>query len=478
MKKIIVLFTMLVLLVGYITPSFAMTDEQATAIQALLEEACKKSGVPGMSVSIVVEDEVLYFSSGYADREKGIKSDENTLYELASVSKAFTGLGILLLEEQGLLSMDDPVQKYLPWLTLKYQGKAVDMSKYTLNQFLHHTSGLVNGKHTLLIPRGDTEDMLKKTIEILVDVELAFPVGERYQYGTVNYDVLGLVIEVVSAQRYEEYMKTQVFEPLGLNNTYLYKEEALANGQVAKGYRTYFFQTFLYDAPMFGGNKPAGYIMSSTKDMARWLGIQMGTVKDIPEGFFKVIERSHQGNTTVEDVEGMYYAAGWEVNEDRSIVEHSGGNPNFATRAMTWPNEKIAICLLTNGEHTNIDIAVQIKEIIAGNLQQSYKFNVTQTMDIVLSSICLVFLLLTAVAFWLGVKRRKANRERVKSLKRTVFMVFWILLAIASCSMLFMTQILFSGSLADVLVWFTYSTLGVVITFVLFSAAMTWYVSG
>ncbi|PEB82501.1 serine hydrolase, partial [Bacillus thuringiensis] len=100
-----------------------------------------------------------------------------------SVSKAFTGMGIMLLEEKGLLSMTDPVQKYLPWFTLKYQGKPVDMQSLTLNNFLHHTSGLTNIRHTQNIPQGNTPDMLQKTVEMLVDAELAFSPGEQYNYG-------------------------------------------------------------------------------------------------------------------------------------------------------------------------------------------------------------------------------------------------------------------------------------------------------
>ena len=210
------------------------------AIQALLDDACRTSGVPGMSLSILADGEVFYFSSGYADLEKGLSASENTLYELASVSKAFTGMGILLLEEQGSLSMTDPIQKYLPWFTLKYQGKPVDMQNLTLNNFLHHTSGLTNIRHLQNIPQGNTPDMLQKTVETLVDAELAFSPGEQYNYGTVNYDVLGLVIEIVSRQSYEDFMKEQVFLPLGLHQTYVYKEDAQATGQLAQGYRSSF----------------------------------------------------------------------------------------------------------------------------------------------------------------------------------------------------------------------------------------------
>lgn len=79
-----------------------------------------------------------------------------------------------------------------------------------------------------------------------------------------------------------------------------------------------------FKAPDYAGNKPAGYIISNTKDMARWLGIQMGIVQDIPEIFHTVIEKSHRGDMSVSAVNGMYYAAGWSVNAEQTIIEHTG----------------------------------------------------------------------------------------------------------------------------------------------------------
>lgn len=88
MKKIIVfVLTIFILFSGFATQSYALSDSKSAAIQALLDDASRISGVPGMSISILADDEVFYFSSGYADREKGLSASENTLYELASVSK-------------------------------------------------------------------------------------------------------------------------------------------------------------------------------------------------------------------------------------------------------------------------------------------------------------------------------------------------------------------------------------------------------
>jgi len=469
-KAIVFVLTILILFSAFVTQSYALSDAQSAAIQALLDDACRISGVPGMSISILADDEVLYFSSGYADREKGLSASENTLYELASVSKAFTGMGILLLEEQGLLSMTDTVQKYLPWFTLKYQGKPVNMQSVTLNNFLHHTSGLTNSRHTQNIPQGNTPDLLQKTVEMLVDADLAFPPGEQYNYGTVNYDVLGLVIETVSGQSYEDFMREQVFRPLGLHQTYVYKEDAWATGQLAQGYRSSFFMTTPYNAPDYAGNKPAGYIISCTKDMARWMGIQMGIVQDIPEIFHTVIEKSHQGDVSVPAVNEMYYAAGWLVNAEQTIIEHSGGNPNFSTEVAILSNEQTAVCLLTNGANTNISLVLKVKDILDGNLTQSYEISGTQLLDITLSSATIIFCLLAILFFLLGLRRKKTNKRQPMTKRRIIVTVILLIATIALCIMCC------AFDWSTILIWQTYSILAALISLALLTASITCFV--
>ncbi|WP_248548665.1 serine hydrolase domain-containing protein [Paenibacillus odorifer] len=470
-KTIVCVIAILIVFSGFATQSYAaLSDTQSAAIHALLDDARRISGVPGMSISILADDEIFYFSSGYADRESGLSASENTLYELASVSKAFTGMGILLLEEQGLLSMTDTVQKYLPWFTLKYQGKPVDMQSLTLNNFLHHTSGLTNGKHSQNIPQGNTPDLLQKTVEMLVDVELAFPPGEQYNYGTVNYDVLGLVIEIVSGQSYEDFMREQVFQPLGLHQTYVYKEDAQATGQLAQGYRSSFFMTTPYNAPDFSGNKPAGYIISCTKDMARWMGIQMGIVKDIPEIFHTVIEKSHQGDMSVPAVNEMYYAAGWTVNANQTIIEHPGGNPNFGTEVIILPNERTAVCLLTNGANINRSMVLKVKEILDGNLTQSYEISGTQLLDIILSSTTIIFCLLAVLFFLLGLRRRKMNGRQPMTKKRIIVTAILLIATIALCIMCCALD------WSTILIWQPYSVFTALISSALLTASITWFV--
>ena len=476
MKKTIVgVLIILILFSGSVTQSYALPDDKSMAIQGLLDDACRISGVPGMSISILADEQEFYFSSGFANEEERLSASENTLYELASVSKAFTGMGILLLEEQGLLSMNDSIQQYLPWLTLTYQGEHIDMKNVTLNNFLYHTSGLTNDMHIYKIPQGNTPDMLQKTVETLVDAELAFMPSEKYEYGTVNYDVLGLVIEIVSGQSYEDFMRIQVFQPLGLQQTYVYKEDASATGQLAQGYRSSFFKTTPYNAPDYAGNKPAGYLISCTKDMARWMGIQMGSVQDIPENFHQIIQKSHKGDTSVPPVNQMYYAAGWFVNADQTIIEHSGSNPNFSTEVAILPNEQVAICLLTNGANTNINIVLKVKDILDGNLTQSYEISTIQLRDIFLSSITMILCLLTVLFFILGLRRRKMNNRQPMTKKRVIATVALLITTIL-CVIGFTFPQVMGVDWSFVLIWQTYSILTTLISLTLLMASITWLV--
>ena len=477
-NKIITVITVLILLIGigFNIQCYAISDEQSAAIQSFLDEACRKSGTPGISVSILYEGETFFFSSGYANHEEKLSANENTLYELASVSKAFTGVGILLLEEQGLLSMTDPIDKYLPWLSFRYKGKSVDMSKVTLNDFLHHTSGLTNQKHFNIIPAGNTPDMLKKTVEVLIDTELAFSPGERYEYGTVNFDVLALVIEYVSGQSFEDYMREQVFEPLGLHNTYLYIDQAKATGKMAQGYRTSFFITTPYDAPEYGGNKAAGYIITSAYDMARWMGIHLGIIDDIPEIFRSVITKSHEGNKSNIAENELFYAAGWLVNNDLTFISHAGGNPTFKTNVFLYPEEKVGICLLSNGSNMNSGAIGSIKDILDGNLSQSYQIGGLQPIDIILSCVTIVAGLLAVMFLFLGIRRKKLNGNQKITKRRLMLLIFWLAVIVVMGVLCCVFPAIFGGDWSYMFVWMPYSIPAALIALFLLSANITWFV--
>ncbi|HCM89938.1 MULTISPECIES: serine hydrolase domain-containing protein [Vagococcus] len=391
-KKIVILCFFIVILP---INAESISREQNQEIQTLLDDACRISKTPGVAVTVTESKEEFFFTSGYADREKNSLVDKETLFELASMSKAFTGLGILLLEEEGKLSLDDSIDKYLPELEFKFKGIPVDMKTLTVKNFLFHTSGLTNEDHGALFYFEKPDTSLAQTIDAFSTSELSFKPGERFQYGTMNYDILGRVIENVSHQEYSDFMTEKILIPLKLSGTYSDRQKAQSTEKLATGYHAYFGNTKPYNAPEFIGNRPAGYLISNSKDMARWLKIQMGVVQDIPDIFKKIVIKSHIANQSVPPVNKKSYSSGWFISEKANEIEHPGGNPNFVSRIKVSLDNQRAISVLANSNSMNVNLLNQIEDILNEKKTTKYKMSQLQVIDYLSTFLTLVALLLS-----------------------------------------------------------------------------------
>ncbi len=310
-----------------------------------IDKYMKSGKIPGLSVVVVKDDRDIYKNSfGYSDLKRKEKVTENTLFELGSNSKAFTALGILQLQEKGLIKLEDSINKYIPWLKLKYKGEAVDI---TVEQFLHHTSGIPFESIGYIKP-DQKENALEDTVKTLVGSELQYYPGTEYSYATINYDVLGLLIKIVTGESYEKYMQDNIVNPYGLNNTFLFREQASEKGVIAKGYKVGFLRPLEYNAPIYRGNTPAGYFISNINDIAGWLKIQMGTSNSVHDK--KLIEESHIPDRTVRPfIDGSSYAAGWSVFQSGGgELSHGGSNPNYSSFIVFRPAEKLGVAVLAN----------------------------------------------------------------------------------------------------------------------------------
>lgn len=320
-------------------PAPQLSPEQVEKIEAFIKKQMTVGKIPGFSVVIVMGDQTVYEKGfGFADLEKKTPVAPTTLFELGSTSKAFTGLGLLRMEKEGLLKLSDPVEKYLPWLKLKFKGKEVPV---TVGQFLHQTGG-VPFESTAIIPEASGDDALEKTVRNLVGLELRSEPGKKFFYATINYDVLGLIIQQISGKLYEEYMKEKVLQPLGLTETFLFREEAKVKG-MAVGYKFSFGKPVPYNAPVYRGNTPAGYVITNARDLARWLKIQMGTIES-GELDKTLIEKSHVSDP---DLPNSNYAAGWFILKNYQYITHSGDNPNFSS-FIGFGDEKIGVAVQSN----------------------------------------------------------------------------------------------------------------------------------
>lgn len=436
MKKIFTLIICFLVFLGmFPSKTYALPTEQVDAIQKLLDDAVRISGTPGISVAVVSDNQQYFFNSGHTsgrNSDNNTMVDEHTLYEIGSLSKAFTATGILLLEEQGLLSTTDRIEEYLPWFYVTYQNETAEV---TLAQLLNHTSGLSQTHSNAT--RGEGEDMLQKTVEPFVGATLDFSQGTAYAYNNANYNILGLIIESVSGQSYEKFMKEQVFEPLGLNKTFLYNSDAIDTGKMSQGSRQAFFTSFSYDAPIYGGMKPSGFIISSPYDMARWMNIHLGLVQDIPEIFLRVVEKAHQADTNGPSIgNNNHYSRGWIIESDTGILGHTGQSQNFMSMLLLSTVDEQGVIFLANGRSVKFDLARNIKSILDGDLKQKYVMDSSQLLDIINSVIVIALCFGIVVFLIIGIRIRlkekpKMTKSKIISISflvvMTMFMTFQLL---------------------------------------------------
>jgi cyclic peptide transporter len=377
----------------------AGTGVTLAEIEDRVREVMEKDRIPGLSLVVIRgQDQVLVRGFGYTDPGKRLPVDADTPFELGSCSKAFTALAVLHLEEKGLLKRSDPVSVYFPWFAPRYKGERYEI---TLQHLLQHTSGIP--WHTIsIIPRGNAADALVQTVRKVAAVELNRVPGKQYEYATVNYDILGAVIEKVSGRSFEDYMAHYVFQPLGLIDTSI---GVVGRDQGNRGYKTGFFAPRPYEAPVYRGNFPAGYVISTGSDMARWLSIQLGLTRTPLD---PLIRQSHTPNlfVAVKPESSVSYNMGWNFsNRQGEKIAHAGLNPNFSAYIGFKPKAKIGVAILANSDtHAASMLGEYLLKAAAGEeavLKDPAKNKVDVTCSIA-SLVLAVYLLL--LGLYLGLK--------------------------------------------------------------------------
>ena len=445
-----------------------LSQSQVAKIEAFVQRQMTKGNIPGMSVVIVMGDQTVYKKGfGFADMEKKEPVEPTTLFELGSTSKAFTGLGILQLEKNGKLKLSDPVENYIPWLTMKYRGKAVQT---TIAHFLYQTSG-IPFETIGDIPALEDDNALEKTVRLLVGRELRHAPGTEFFYATINYDVLGLIIQNVSGESFEEYMRENILMPLKLNHTFLFRREAESKG-MATGYKLCFKKPAAYDAPVYRGNTPAGYFITNADDLGRWLKIQMGTIE--LNGFDKeLIKKSH---ITDPNLPGSDYAVGWIVLKSLGQIAHSGANPNFSSFIAFAPEEKVGVGVLANS-NSNFTTGTGrgIAAVLRGMEPKLSFYDMNARFDDISFKIVLIlspFILLALVLFIRSIIRIAGKKQRFSARggKKVVGFIAATVLMVLLCYVLSIIPPLlnYNVPLGFAVVWmpmsFTYAVLSIFLT--------------
>ncbi|MCL2062527.1 MAG: beta-lactamase family protein [Firmicutes bacterium] len=410
------------------SPTLSGTNKD---IASYIAESAQKSDVPGIAAGILTESETEFYTYGYADRKNQIPVSDTTYFELGSVSKSYTALAILLLDERGALSLSDPITKYIPWLSFTFEGSPVDMEKLTVASILYHTSGLTNQSHIKLVLLEGSGNMHEKNVRALNGAELDFEPLSRYEYGTANYNILGYLIEVVSKQSYEEFLKTQILIPLGLDkNTFVQKED-IPVGQMSVGHKPSFLKSRSFKTPqaMYEGNKPAGHIIASAQGVIEWLKIQLG-ITYISDEWSALIAKSQAPDKSVAAVDGFYYAAGWLVSEDGKMLYHDGEIPNFTARVSFFPDTQTAVCVLLNSTSADfIALSNGIAAILDGGAPALAGGSLYALLDKIAVYASIVLAIVLLILLIMLVKRIKKIRRGAAKIKKPSIKGFILLAA-------------------------------------------------
>lgn len=373
------LFMLIMLLLACIAPQASATSNPVTVsettidttptnltqIESWIQEQMKHAEIQGLSVTIIRDGQtILQKGYGFANTATNQSVDNTTGFEIGSNSKAFTGLAVLELIQQKKIKMNDPVNMYLPWFKPTYEAQPAII---TIEQLLHHTSGIPFATIGNL-PEGSGPDKLEQTVRLIEHQRLANKPGETFEYATINYDVLGLIIEKVSNQSYADYMKKNIFTPLGMNNTFVKQGSLAEPSHIASGYKISYTSPRVYNPPAYDGNAPAGYIVSTAEDMTHWLAIQLGNDQQSLVNN-KLIQQSHTPNRSVSpDSNGSSYAIGWDIfQKGQGEISHAGNNPTFSSFIVMRPAEKVGVLVMAN---LNSDYTQLIGQGILDQLQQ------------------------------------------------------------------------------------------------------------
>jgi CubicO group peptidase (beta-lactamase class C family) len=332
-------------------------------LDAYVERVRKEFEVPGLALTIVKDGKVIV-AKGYGVRKLGEPApvDSQTLFGIASNTKAFTATALALLVEEGKIEWDAPVVRYLPWFQLADPYVTRELS---VRDLLVHRSGLGLGAGDLLWWPPSTYNR-KEIARRLRHLPLATSFRSAYAYDNVLYLIAGEVIETISGQTWEDFVASRILAKVGMTGSNVRHSEAGGGANVATPHAP-IEGTVRPVAPFASDNtNPAGGINSSAEDMAKWMIVQLDSGR-VAGGTRLFSERTTRqlwtlvtpmplGNPAPElaalRANFRGYALGFEVRDyrGRKVVTHTGGLPGYVSKVAMVPELKLGVAVLTNQE--------------------------------------------------------------------------------------------------------------------------------
>lgn len=335
--------------------AFALDAAQAARVDALFKDF-DHPNAPGASVMVIHKGKSV-FAKGYglADLVAKAPCTTNTNFRLASVSKQFTAMAVLILSERGKLKLNDTLTDFFP--EFPAYGKQI-----TVSNLLTHTSGLIDYED--VIPVGTTIPVLDQDVLrlLMTQDKTYFPPGSQYRYSNTGYSLLALIVEARSGQKFARFLKESIFEPLKMTNTLAYEQgfNVVPNRAFGHTQRTNAWQRT--DQSLTSSVLGDGGIYSSLTDLFKW-DQSLYKSKLVGARTLRAAFTPH----TPTDKPATSYGYGWYLTAYRGlkVIYHSGETIGFRTRLFRIPEKHFSVIILANRADAKLeDVANRIEDIV------------------------------------------------------------------------------------------------------------------
>jgi CubicO group peptidase (beta-lactamase class C family) len=334
----IALFTSLFFVIPTVSQN-SLPADVAQKVDTVAADSLKATGVPAASVAIVKNGQIVYVKAyGNAKLEPPTPATPEMRFSIGSISKQFTAAAILMLQEEGKLSLDDKVSKFLPDLTRA--------NEVTIRQLLSHTSGYQDYWPQDYVMPGMLQPVTaQKILDQWARIPLDFDPGTKWQYSNTNYVIAGLIAEKAAGMPLVDYLRKKVFVPLDMKSVTDIDKTRLTQSDPT-GYLRYALGP-LRPAPKEGPGWlfAAGELAMTAQDLAKW-DISVMDQKLMKPSSYNLLETE----TVLKNGVGTQYGLGVSVRSSsgRRMIEHSGEVSGFTAENMIFPDERVAVVVLTN----------------------------------------------------------------------------------------------------------------------------------
>lgn len=357
------IFVLAAVVVAYATASFAqnpapaapLDPRRAESIDSFIATQMARQRIPGLAVGIYSRGQILLAKGyGQANVELGVPVRPETMFQTGSVGKQFVSAAIMMLVEEGKVSLDDSVTKYFPDAPAAWKPILV-------KNLLSHTSGLAEYQSDERIgPKGPfylrldfTEDELVAKIEAL-PVEAA--PGEQWDYRNTNYVLLGILIHKITGKPYYELLDARIFKPLGMTSTRFSSDRDIILNR-ADGYELNNGQlkNSEWVSPTFNSTADGAGLYSNVLDLAKWDAALYGT-QLLKQSSLDRIWMVYPLNDGKPNPAG--YGFGWMIGKqnDHKRIEHGGGWQDYTCRISRYPDDSLTVVVFANLDagHSNL----------------------------------------------------------------------------------------------------------------------------